>query len=170
MKRILLITALIGGISAAGFAQQRTQEGRQQRQYKMQREHKSPEERAKQYTEALDRRLNLTDKQEQEVYRMELKQARKMEKSRQEMMKRHEKEMRARSSEREASEKKLQRILTDEQQAAYDKLRSDRKERLHSRQDRMKNKCEKNGTIMVPSEKGDKLKNQLYAGFFMGFK
>jgi len=144
MKRILLITALIAGISATGFSQQRTREGRQQGQHKMPREHRSPEERAKQYTDALDRRLNLSDKQEQEVYRLELKNARKMEKSHQEMMKRHEKEMRGFKADREASEKKLNRILTEEQRAVYGKLRADRKDRMHSRQDRMRKQMKEN--------------------------
>lgn len=137
MKQLLLITALVGGIAASGFSQ----EGRP----RIQREPLTPEERARRYTEALDRRLNLTDKQEREVYQLELKQVRKQEKSHLKMKKRHEKARRARNAEREAAEKRLHRILSEDQRAAYNQLRENRKERLHSRQERIKNR-EKRGS------------------------
>lgn len=144
MKRTLLITILAAGITATGFAQQHPRQDRQERTIRQQRIERSPEERARQYTDALDKRLNLNDKQEKEIYRMRLKDAQKREKLHEQMVKRHQKDMRALQADREASEQKLNRILSTEQRATYEKLRVNRKERLENRRDRINKQLKKN--------------------------
>ena len=136
MKRTLLITLLLAGITATGFAQERPRPDRQERKIRHQRIERSPEERARQYTDALDKRLNLTDQQEREVYRLRLKEAQKRQKAHEQFVKRHQKEMRELRADHEASEKKLGRILNAEQRARYEKLQANRKERLEPRKKR----------------------------------
>ena len=144
MKKILVITALLTGLAASGFSQQRPRTDRQERVIRTQRTDRTPEERAKQYTDALDQRLNLSDKQEKEIYRMQLKNLEQRDKARRQQVQRHRKDLARMKADRENSEKKLNRILTQEQRSAYEKLREGRRERMDARRDRMKKQMNRN--------------------------
>lgn len=138
MKKILIITAVFTGLAAAGYSQERPRTITQERVIRSERMERTPEERARQYTAALDKRLNLSDKQEKEIYRMQLKKLEQRERMRRQQAKRHQKDLAELKADREASERKLNRILSGEQRAAYEKLRRDQREKMDARRDRMK--------------------------------
>jgi Spy/CpxP family protein refolding chaperone len=129
MKKILITVGLLIGLVGAGYSQdtpQRKGHGAGQPH----REMKSPDERAKMSTEALEKKLNLTPEQKEKVYALQLDRANKMGKM-------HEADATARKNQMEKrkelmaeGEKKMNKILTEEQQKTLEEMKAKGKERM----------------------------------------
>lgn len=120
MKKLLFTAALLTGLITAGFAQQGPQ-----------KEQKSPEERARRMTEALEKKLNLTADQKSKVYEINLDRAKKMEAMRRENEKKMAEKMEKRRDLTEESDKKLEKVLTADQLKSYREMQSNMHERMH---------------------------------------
>ncbi|SEN96965.1 hypothetical protein SAMN05216436_12714 [bacterium A37T11] len=127
MKKMLLSVALIIGMGAAGFAQEADK-----------KEHghkpKSPEEMAQAQTNKLAEKLSLNDDQKKKVYALKLERSKKFAN---EMKGKHEEMMGKRDEmlkDQQAEDEKLEQILTPAQKESYEKLKADRKEKIHSMQ------------------------------------
>ncbi|HEY1007272.1 MAG TPA: hypothetical protein VGD92_08825, partial [Sphingobacteriaceae bacterium] len=94
------------------------------------------------------------DKQEKEIYRMQLKNLEQREKLRRQQAKRHQKDLAELKADREASERKLNRILSGEQRAAYEKHRRDQQEKMDARRDRMKKQMQRDRRDRGPRKRG----------------
>lgn len=120
MKKAILVAFLFAGIASAGFSQEKGHK---------ERTHKSPEERAQLMTDALSKKLSLTDKQKAEVYKVQLDRAKEMEKLKANADERRTKDMAKVKGSFEESEKKIERILDDNQKKTYQELKAQRKEK-----------------------------------------
>jgi periplasmic protein CpxP/Spy len=122
MKAILITITVLIGLSASGYSQ--TMPGKQKR---------TAEERAKMMTEALDKKLNLSSEQESKVYELYLDRTKDMEKMRRERM--EDKQERIVKNKRQADDqdKKLQKILNDDQYRMYLEQRKINKEKMKNR-------------------------------------
>ncbi len=127
MKKLMITATLLVGLISFGFSQVKRDSMRAQHSERMV---KSPEERAKMSTEALAKRLSLTDKQKQEVYAVNLERAKKMEKLRSTEDEFRKSQMEKYQSLMDDSDKKLDKILTDEQRKNYEQMRAQQKERM----------------------------------------
>lgn len=135
MKGIVLSIALMAAGLTSGYAQQK--EAGQKR---------TAEERAKQMTEALDKKLNLSADQETKVYKLYLERSKKMEKMRVERMKEKRDRLEKNKQSLADHDKKLENILNADQFKLYQEQRNKAKQnmknrRLHKRDGKMqKNK------------------------------
>ena len=122
MKGLILSIALLAASLTSGYAQQK--EAGQKR---------SAEERAKQMTEALDKRLNLSADQETKVYNLNLERVKEMEKMRQERM--EEKKVRIEKNKQTLADhdKKLEKILNADQFKLYQEQRNKAKQNMKNR-------------------------------------
>ncbi|WP_207532477.1 hypothetical protein [Desertivirga arenae] len=125
MKKIILTALLFAGLATAGFSQER--------QAKHPREHRTPEERAQLMTDALDKKLSLSDKQRNEIYKINLDRAKEMEKLHASKQKHDKKDFEQGRKMFEESDKKISRILNNNQRKQYDELKAQRKEHAKDR-------------------------------------
>lgn len=114
MKKILSIAILLSGIGFGAFAQEKV--NKEKRQHRPVREKKewvkrTPEEIATKRTEMLDKELNFTDQQRQEVYKLNLERAQKAKA----MQERRRQEHQVARKEFMAHREKFEKILTEEQ-------------------------------------------------------
>lgn len=123
MKSILITATLLIGMISLGYSQDRKE---RERPKGPGQEHpiKSPEERAKLNADMMAKKLNLTDKQKDEVYALNLERAERMEKIRKSEMAFRKELMEKHKSAMMESEKKLNKILTDEQQKTYQEMKN----------------------------------------------
>ena len=119
MKKLVLSAILVLGITLSGFSQE-----------KPQRTQKSPEERAQRMTDALDKKLSLTENQKQQVYQLNLERAQAMQHSK--GTGKHQ-DMSQRKAQFEANESRLLSILNTDQRSAYEQLKAERAEKFKSR-------------------------------------
>lgn len=114
MKKILSIALLLSGISFATMAQDAPKKIKEGRKHNAKREmiQKSPEEIAKFRTERLDKEVKLSDKQRQEVYALQLNDA----KANQKSVESRRKSREVNQENRKVSRAQLNKILTPEQQ------------------------------------------------------
>ena len=119
MKALILTTALIIGTIGSGFSQT-----------KQDRQKKSPEERAKQMTEKLDAKLNLTEKQESEIYQFNLDHSKKMEKMRSSNQDLKKSRMEDHKEMKADNEKKMEKILNTDQMKTYRQLQDNAKSKM----------------------------------------
>lgn len=122
MKGLILSIALLAASIPSGFAQQK--ETSQKR---------SAEERAKQMTEALDKKLNLSADQETKIYDLYLERTKKMEKVRQERM--EEKKARIEKNKQMLADhdKRIEKILNADQYKLYQVHRNKAKQNMKKR-------------------------------------
>ena len=115
MKKILTFAALVVGLGLSSQAQdapKKMKEGRKFMGSKEMVQKRSPEEIAKMRTERLDKELKFTDKQRQEVYAIQLEQAKKRK-----LNADHQKQMRQQQhNEMKTYHEDLSKLLTPEQQ------------------------------------------------------
>lgn len=139
MKKLMITATLLIGLISLGYSQNtpernRPEKGRQEgnrpERSGPERPMKTPEERAKMSTDALEKKLNLSPEQKDKVYALNLERAEKMEKI-------HKSEMTFRKSQMEKhkemmseSDKKLSKILTAEQQKTLEEMKANRMDRM----------------------------------------
>jgi Spy/CpxP family protein refolding chaperone len=137
MKKLLIITALFVGIITSGYAQDTTERKRPQGHglhgQGFAQEMKTPEDRAKMSADALEKRLNLSQEQKDKVYALHLERGEKMEKLRKSEMDMRKSQMENRREIMNDSEKKMNKILNDEQQKTMEEMKQKGKERMKNR-------------------------------------
>lgn len=127
----MIIAGLLIGLVGAGYSQDAPpRKGRPEGPPK--REMKSPEERAKMSTEALEKKLNLTPEQKEKVYALQLERANKMEKMQEADAAARKNQMEKRKDLMEEGEKKMNKILTGEQQKTLEQMKAKGKERMQN--------------------------------------
>ena len=119
MKKLIIAAVLCFGLTGSGFAQD----------MKMQREVKTPEERAKMMTDMMEKKLALTPEQKSKIYDLNLERVKKMEKMRLEEEKYRAKQLQERKELMQESDQKIQKILNAEQRKTYDEMRANMKDR-----------------------------------------
>lgn len=141
MKKFLSLAILLTGISFASFAQEgiKDQKGEKRSYVRKNFVHKemvrlSPEEIAKKRTEKLEKDLNLTTKQRDEVYKLNLDQAKKF-KEKSEVRKKEREQFR---KERLAHNEKFMNVLTPEQKTIWKDKITKRSEEFKGRKRGMK--------------------------------
>ncbi len=122
MKGLILSVALLAASLTSGYAQQK--EVGQKR---------SAEERAKQITEALDKKLNLSANQETKIYDLYLDRAKKMEKMREQRMEEKKDRIEKNRQTLADHDKKLEKILNADQFKLYQEQRNKAKQNMKKR-------------------------------------
>ena len=129
MKKILITAGLLIGLTGAGYSQDTPpRKGHPEGQPK--REMKSPEERAKMSTDALEKKLNLTPEQKEKVYALQLERANKMGKMQEADAAARKNQMEKRKDLMAEGERKMNKILTEEQQKTLEEMKAKGKERM----------------------------------------
>lgn len=122
MKGLILSIALMAAGFTSGYAQQKETVQK-----------KSAEERAKQMTEALDKKLNLSADQETKIYDLYLERTKKMEKMRQERMEEKKERIEKNKQSLADHDKKLEKILNPDQFKLYQEQRNKAKQNMKKR-------------------------------------
>lgn len=135
MKKLLIITALFVGAMTTSFAQDSIQRKRPAGPHpqRFAREMKTPEERAKISADALEKKLNLSKEQKDKVYALNLERAQKMEKLHKSEMELRKSQMEKRKEIMIESDKKMKKILNEEQLKTLEEMKQKGKERLKNR-------------------------------------
>lgn len=158
MKKFLSLAILLTGISLASFAQEGVQERKGEKRSYVRKNyvHKdmvklSPEEIAKKRTEKLEKDLNLTAQQREEVYKLNLDKAKKF-KEKSEIRKKERAEFR---KEILSQNEKFMNVLTPEQQKIW-------KDKISKRSDEFKGR--KRGMMKYPQKNHQKKVEQPTVG------
>lgn len=115
MKQLILLLALLTGLSAA--AQEKKQDGKTP---------KTPEQKAEQMTKRMEKKLSLTPEQVTKVKAINLEAASQLHTLKEEAKKSGTKNKEARKAIRDEHDKKLSAVLTPEQMTEYRKLKEQR--------------------------------------------
>lgn len=141
MKKTLIAAVLLAGLATSGMAQEKANRTRHGGQNERSRNRiESPEQQARLATDRMDKQLSLTDKQKSEVYRINLDRAKNMSVAREKAQKQRLQEWKKMESERADNEKRLNRVLNNEQQAKYASLKKSREEKFKNRKGRFDKK------------------------------
>lgn len=122
MKKMIFTALLLMGFAAAGYSQERPQ-----------RVKKTPEERAQMMTDAMDKKLSLSEKQKSQIYKINLERTKEMEKSHKQAAAERKKAFEQQKKQFEASEEKINKVLNQEQKKTYAELKSRRHEKMKSK-------------------------------------
>lgn len=112
MKKIIAITVLATCLYSISSAQERKTRNDKRTHFKREIQNYNPEEVAKIRTERLDKKLNFSESQKQEIYNLELDKAKRHKEVKEKQKQMHE-ELR---KEHQADRETLQKLLTPEQQ------------------------------------------------------
>ncbi|MFA6946588.1 MAG: hypothetical protein WC220_11870 [Pedobacter sp.] len=132
MKKLMIIATLFVGLVNAGFAQD-TQERKRAEGHRPEHQMKTVEERAKMSADALEKRLGLSQEQKDKIYALHLERAEKMDKIQKSEMEHRKEQMEKRKEIMEETEKKMSKILNNEQQKKLDEMKADMKEGMKAR-------------------------------------
>ena len=112
MKKLILSTLLFLGLTVTGFSQEKTE-----------RAHKTPEQRAQMITDALDKKLSLSESQKTQIYQINLERAQAMNNLKDDKANVDKSQIKAQV---EASENKILSVLNDNQKATYAQFKAER--------------------------------------------
>lgn len=138
MKRILITAAFVASLTTLGYSQDRPERphrdgAKTERADGDHRQARTPEQRAQMTTDALERKLALTADQKVKVYALNLERAERMEK----IMKTEKEERKAQMQQHKAlmeeSDKKINQVLTSEQQKSYEAMKQESREKMKSK-------------------------------------
>ncbi|MDF3077610.1 MAG: hypothetical protein K0S09_1499 [Sphingobacteriaceae bacterium] len=126
MKKSFLGAILFLGLATAVSAQENKQG--EKREHSKERAQASPEDRAQHMTDALAKRLSLSDAQKKQVYAINLENAQAMEKAHasSDKSKASKEDFSKRAEAYRANEAKILSVLNDSQKAEYNKMKADR--------------------------------------------
>jgi len=124
MKKIMLTLAIAVTAFTASYAQ------------KGDKVKATPEQRAERTTAQLQTKLGLTEAQKEKVYKIEVEKQKKQEAWSQKQREEMKDKMQARKADMKESEEKLQKVLTDDQKAKYEALKTSRKQDMKDRKGR----------------------------------
>ncbi|WP_139377380.1 EMC3/TMCO1 family protein [Daejeonella lutea] len=138
MKKLMITAALVVTIASLGYSQERPERPRGEGDRKarvegQQRQPRTPEQRAQMATDALEKKLGLTAEQKTKVYALNLERAEKMEKTMKSEREFRKDQMEKHKSLMEESDKKLSKILTDEQRKSYEDMKKQSRDRMKAR-------------------------------------
>ena len=139
MKKLMITAALVVGLISLGYSQNTPERSRPERN-KPERQMKTPEERAQLSTDALEKRLNLTAEQKTKVYALNLERSTKMEKMRNSEIAFRKGQMEKHKDFMNETDKKLNKILSNEQQKSYQEMKTNSKEKMKNHPKRMDGK------------------------------
>lgn len=137
MRKLMITTALIASLTTLGYSQDK-QQGRPAgrpgaERPRMEREPQTPEQRAQRATDALEKKLSLTADQKVKIYALNLERAQKMGKTMKAEREYRKEQLEKQKSYMEETDKKLSRILSDEQKKSYEEMKKDGRERMKAR-------------------------------------
>ena len=138
MKKLMITAVLLGSLITAGYSQVKPEKPRKEgakseRPEGEKRQIRTAEQRAQMSTDALDKKLGLTADQKAKVYAVNLERAQQMEKSLKTEREYRAGQMDKNKSVREASDKKLSKILTEEQRKFYENMKKQSVDRMKAR-------------------------------------
>jgi protein CpxP len=137
MKRLMITAAFLASLVSFGYSQDKPQrtraEGIKSERTRVERPQRSPEQRAQMATDALEKRLSLTADQKAKVYVLNLERAEKMEKTIKAQQEFRKAQLEKQKALLEDSDKKLTKILTEDQQKSYQEMKKQSRERMKSR-------------------------------------
>ncbi|WP_276346319.1 hypothetical protein [Daejeonella sp. JGW-45] len=147
MKRLMVTAALVASLITVGYSQDKPErtrtegqrperphvDGQRPERTRLERQERTPEQRAQMATDALEKKLSLTADQKAKVYALNLERAEKMEKAMKSEREFRKAQMEKQRSLMAESDKKLAKILTEEQQKSYDEMKKQSRERMKSR-------------------------------------
>jgi hypothetical protein len=137
MKRLMITAALVASLISLGYSQDKPggkrAEGPRKESSGSDRRARTVEERAKMATDALEKKLSLSADQRAKVYALNLERAEKMERNVKSEREFRKKQMEKQKALMEESEKKLSKILTDEQRKSYEDMKSRSHDKMKSR-------------------------------------
>ncbi len=136
MKKLMITAALVTSLISLGYSQDKPErtrpEGSRPERQREERTVKTPAERAQMTTDALEKKLGLTAEQKAKVYTLNLERAEKMEKTMKSDREFRKAQMEKQKALMEDSDKKLTKILTEEQQKSYEEMKKQSHERMRS--------------------------------------
>ncbi|MEJ7779057.1 MAG: hypothetical protein WKF68_05670 [Daejeonella sp.] len=137
MKKIMITAALVASLVTVGFSQDKKERSKAGKpaseQTREESPVKSPQERAQRSTDALEKKLNLSADQKSQVYALNLERAERMDKMKSDPQFKKD-EMPKQKSYMEESDKKLNKILSAEQQKSYAEMKKQSQEKMKARQ------------------------------------
>jgi protein CpxP len=129
MKKIMITAGLLIGLVGAAYSQDTPQrKGHEAGQ--PHREMKSPEKRARMSADALEKKLNLTPEQKEKVYALQLERTHKLGKMQEAEAVSRKSQMEKRKELMADGEKKMNKILTKEQQKILEEMKTKGNERM----------------------------------------
>ncbi len=131
MKKIVITASLLIGLVGAGYSQD-TPLRKGDKAVPAHREMKSAEARAKMSTDALEKKLNLTPEQKEKVYALHLERANKMGKIQEADAEYRKNQIEKRKELIAEAEKKMNKILTEDQQKTLEEMKAKGKERMQN--------------------------------------
>lgn len=128
MKKLLSLAIVLSGISFGAIAQEGVKKMRSERPVREKKEwvNRTPEKMAKQRTEKLDKTLNFTDKQREEVYKFQLDKA----KDHKQIFEKRAKERKENRAQMKTQQEEFEKLLTAEQKQL---LKENTSKRDHSK-------------------------------------
>ncbi len=136
MKKIMITAALVASLVTIGFSQDKKERSRTERpgseRQRDERKPATPQERAQRSTDALEKKLNLSADQKSQVYALNLERAERMDKMKSDLEFKKG-EMSKQKSYMEEADKKLNKILSAEQQKSYAEMKKQSQEKMKSR-------------------------------------
>lgn len=137
MKTLMITAALVASLVSLGYSQDRPERQRTGERTEKpggeQRQARTPEQRAQMATDALERKLSLTADQKAKVYALNLERAEKMEKFMKSEREFRKEQMQKQKSYMEESDKKLSKILTEDQRKSYEDMKKQSRDRMRAR-------------------------------------
>jgi len=113
MRKLILSAILLAGLTSTGFSQDRPQ-----------RSQRTPEERAQKITNELDQKLSLSQKQKQEIYKINLERAQ----SRQHAQGiKNDKSSSQKREKFDDQDDKISKVLNSKQRSVYNEYKAERK-------------------------------------------
>lgn len=137
MKKIMITVALVASLIIVGFAQEKKERSRTERhgseRTHEQRQPITPQERAKRSTDALEKKLNLSADQKTKVFALNLERAERIDKMMISDREFRKSQMEKQRSYMEETDKKLNKILSAEQQKSYEEMKKQSREKMKAR-------------------------------------
>ena len=137
MKKIMITAALVASLITLGYTQDKSERSSPQRKGidkpREERQVRTPEERAQHITDALEKKLNLSAEQKAKVYALNLERAGRMEKMMKSDREFRKSQMEKQESYRDETDKKLNQILSAEQQKSYQDMKKESREKMKGR-------------------------------------
>ncbi len=138
MKRIMMTAALVAGLITLGYSQNKPERPRRdgaktERPDGDHRQARTPEQRAQMTTDALEKKLALTADQKVKVYALNLERAKRMEKIMETDKEERKAHMQRNKTLMEESDKKINQVLTSEQQKSYEAMKQESREKMKSK-------------------------------------